>query len=90
MTQSFSPDWTSPPGWIVEELRGERRISLHDLAGMIGLTVPEVLELEGGSFQLDPLLAERLEYVFGISEATWLSLEENYRKDLTKGLKVSK
>lgn len=89
MANDFNPDWTAPPGWTVEELRKERRISLHDLAGMLGLTVPEVLEFEQGKLPLDPLLAERLEYVFGTPEAFWLRLEKNYREDLAKGLKVS-
>lgn len=88
MTNDFNPDWTSPPGWCVGELREERRVSLHDLAGMLGLTVSEVLELEEGKFPIDPLLAERLEYVFGMPEATWMRMERNYRKDLERGLKI--
>lgn len=89
MTHDFDPDWTAPPGFIVEELRTERRISLHDLAGYLGLTVSEVLELEQGKLEIDPLLAERLEYVFGMPEETWLRMEQNYRDDLAKGLKVT-
>lgn len=85
----WNADWAFPPGSLVEELRLERRISLHDLAGMLGLTVPEVLELERGEYPIDALLAERLEYVFGMAEATWLRMELNYRGDLAKGKKVS-
>lgn len=85
----WNADWTFPPGQLAEELRTERRISLHDLAGMLGLTVPEVLAFEKGEYPVDQLLAERLEYVFGMAEATWLRMEINYREDLAKGKKVS-
>lgn len=88
MKDTFNPDWTAPPGWIVEELRLERRISLHDLAGETGLTVSEVQELESGELPIDSLLAERLEYVFGIPEHYWMKLELNYRNDLANGRKV--
>ena len=81
-------DWTVPPGHLIEELRQERRISLHDFAGETGLTVPEVLELDSGALKIDPLLAERLEYVFGIPENFWLTLQNNYEEDLKKGRKV--
>ncbi len=85
---SFNPDWASPPGSIVGELRLERRISLHDFAGETGLTVPEVLELEEGTLRIDPHLAERLEYVFGQPpEKFWLTLQLNYDNDLKRGRK---
>jgi plasmid maintenance system antidote protein VapI len=51
---------------------------------MLGLTVPEVLDLEEGSLPIDGLLAERLEYVFGVSEAIWMGMEVNYQKDLER------
>ena len=88
MTSSFNPDWTSPPGWIVNELRQERRISLHDFAGETGLTAGEVEDFEKGNLPLDALLAERLEYVFGVPELFWIRLESNYRSDLAKGRKI--
>lgn len=82
-------DWTAPPGYLIEELRQERRISVHDLAGYLGLTVPELYDLEAGSYPLDGLLAERLEFVFGSPESFWVKLEGNYRSDLAKGRKVT-
>lgn len=85
----WNADWAFPPGQLAEELRIERHVSLHDLAGMLGLTVPEVLEFERGEYPIDDLLAERLEYVFGMPEATWMRMELNYREDLAKGKKVS-
>jgi plasmid maintenance system antidote protein VapI len=88
MEQYFDPDWACPPGWILQELREERRISLHDFAGETGLTVAEVKELDEGHFPIDPLLAERLEYVTGIPEHFWLTAESNFRKDLEMGKKV--
>ena len=89
--ENFNADWTSPPGGIVEELRLERRISLHDFAGETGLTVSEVQELEAGGFPIDSLLAERLEYVFGteMPKSFWMTLEINYRNDLESGRKVN-
>lgn len=84
----WDADWASPPGSMIQELREERNISLHDFAGETGLTVPEVLALDEGKLAIDALLAERLEYVFGIPEAFWLRSEIQYRKDLSK-LKVS-
>lgn len=84
----WNADWASPPGHLIEELRQERNISLHDFAGETGLTMSEVLDLERGEFAIDGLLAERLEYVFGAPEAFWLRLESQYRDDLAKGRKV--
>lgn len=88
MENYFDADWTCPPGWTIQELRQERLISLHDFAGEVGLSVPEVKDLDEGHFPIDALLAERLEYVFGIPEHFWLNMERNYRKDLAQGKKV--
>jgi len=82
---TVNPDWTAPPGYLVEECRRERNISLHDFAGETGLTVPEVLELERGERGIDLLLAERLEYVFGVPESFWLTLQKNFEVDIKKG-----
>lgn len=77
-------DWCMHPGEFLKEIRQEKRISPHDLAGETGLTVGELYDLEEGRTNIDPFIAEQFARVFGTTKEFWLSLQSNYNEDYTR------
>jgi len=83
-SSNWDSDWALHPGSVLEEMRQEKNISPHDLAGETGLTVGELYEIEAGEADIDELLAERLGDIFGTGKQLWLNLQSLYEEDCSR------
>ena len=81
---NWEADWCQHPGELISEYRQNLRYSLHDLAGELGLTVGELLEIEAGLEGIDELLSELLSRSFGTTKEFWMKLQSNYEEDYNR------
>lgn len=80
----FNPDYATPPGLILEEFIQDNNISREDAASILGISMDSLERLENGGLPVDLNLAEKLEYLTGMSEKTWLTMEATYHNDLKR------
>lgn len=79
-TQSFAPDWVSPPGDTILDLLEERDWTQNQLADRLGYSTKHVSQLINGKVSLSEDAAIRLQNVFGASAGFWLTREAQYRQ----------
>lgn len=79
-TQSFAPDWVSPPGDTILDLLEERDWTQNQLADRLGYSTKHVSQLINGKVPLSEDAAIRLQNVFGASAGFWLTREAQYRQ----------
>lgn len=84
MTETFEPNWVSPPGDTVEDLLEERGWSHAELAERTGFTRKHVNELLKGRATITPEAASRLSTVLGGPVRFWLTREAHYRAALER------
>lgn len=75
----YKPDYVSSPGdTLMEtlEVQGMARLELSQKARLSYLLV---CNISRGKAVITPEIAEKLEFVLGISIVFWLSREKNYR-----------
>lgn len=83
-TTTFTADWASPPGDIIEEFLEERGWTKAELAVRLDFSPKHVNELLKGRAAITAETAERLERVLGSTADFWLRLESNYQQDLVR------
>ena len=83
-TQTFQPDWTVPPGSMLEEKIAEMGLTVETMAEQIELTPTEARRLLEGEIVLTDELADKLEDLTGISHEVWNNWEQTYRDDLIR------
>jgi HTH-type transcriptional regulator/antitoxin HigA len=83
-TTTFTADWASPPGAIIEEFLEERGWTKAQLAVRLDFSPKHVNELLKGRAAITAETAERLERVLGSTASFWLRLESNYQQDLVR------
>jgi len=83
-TQTFLPDWTVPPGSMLEEKIAEMGMTVKVMAEQIELTPTEARRLLEGEIVLTYELADKLEDLTGISHEVWNNWEQTYRDDLIR------
>lgn len=82
MSSSFRPDYTVPPGEVIQELAQSRNWSFAELATVLGLSIRDVAKLLQGKLELTEEMAGKLEAGFGAPPARfWINMETNYRAD---------
>ena len=82
--QTFLPDWTVPPGSMLEEKIAEMGLSVEAMAERIEMTPTEARQLLEGEIVLTYELADKLEDLTGISHEVWNNWEQTYRDDLIR------
>jgi len=90
MTYEFDPDWTVPPGVMIQEEMHVRGLRQVDFAPMVGLTQQSLSRLVIGRAHLTPRVALSLERM-GIGTAeSWVTADARYWLDLARGRKPMK
>ena len=82
--QTFQPDWTVPPGSMLEEKIAEMGLTIEAMAEKINWTPMEVRRLLEGDIALTDDIADKLEDLTGISHEVWNHWEQTYRDDLVR------
>ena len=82
--QTFLPDWTVPPGAMLEEKIAEMGLTIETMAEKIELMPMEARRLLEGDFVLTDEIADKLEDLTGISHEVWNNWEQTYRDDLIR------
>ena len=80
----FLPDWTVPPGSMLEEKIAEMGLTVEAMAEHIELTPAEARRLLEGETALTVEIAGKLEDLTGISHEVWNNWEQTYRDDLIR------
>jgi HTH-type transcriptional regulator / antitoxin HigA len=83
-TNSFNPDWLSPPGDTIVDILEERDWTIAQLAGKMGFSNMKIQQLIDGKLEIDESIAGQLAEVLGSTEKFWLNRERLYRERLTK------
>ncbi len=73
-----------PPGETIIEMMDDRKISRAELAEKIDITLTQLNRLLEGTAPISPVIASKLEKIFGVPTYFWLNLEAMYRKDIAK------
>ena len=82
--QIFLPDWTVPPGSMLEEKIALMGLTVEAMAEKIELTPTEARRLLEGEIVLTCEIADKLEDLTGISHEVWNNWEQTYRDDLIR------
>lgn len=85
--QTFSPDWTSPPGDTIVDLIEERDWSQAELARRLGFSTGYLSQLLKGNISITQDSALRLERVLGSTAKFWLNREAIYRERLAESFR---
>lgn len=88
MTESFEPNWSSPPGATILNVLEYKNLEIDEFADQCGMTEDEFDLLLKGQKRISSKIAEILELELGGSKAFWLAREKQYQAD-KKRLAVS-
>ena len=83
-SQSFLPDYATPPGWTIADSLEHIGMSRVEFAGRMDLTTKTVSEILNGKAPLSFDTACKLSRVLGSTPQFWSNLEFNYRYHLEK------
>lgn len=83
-TQTFSPDWISPPGETIEDLLEEQGWTQAELGERLGFSAKHVNDLIHGRAPISAAAAQRLSRVLGSTVDFWLVREAQYRAALER------
>ncbi len=79
VTNQFRPDYTVPPGRILQERLGAESISHAEFARRCGRSAKLISEIIAGKAPLEPSTALQFEKVLGVDASVWLGLETDYQ-----------
>lgn len=75
----YKPDYSVPPGWILEEYLETLGISHAEFARRCGRSPKLISEIISGKASLEPKTALQFEKVLDLDASIWLGIESNYR-----------
>ena len=75
----YDPDYSVPPGWVLEERLDVQGVSHADFARRCGLSPKLLSEIISGEALLEPETALQFEKVLGVDASLWLDIENSYR-----------
>lgn len=75
----YKPDYSVPPGWILEEHLQVRGISHAEFARRCGRSPKLISEIISGKAPLEPKTALQFEKVLDVDADIWLGIESDYR-----------
>ena len=79
-TNTFNPNWRTPPGGTIKDILDERNISLEEFSYMMDII--DIDKLISGEMFITPKIAKQLSETLGSSVNFWINRERNYRKPL--------
>lgn len=82
--QTFQPDWTVPPGSMLEEKIAEMGLTVEAMAEKIGMAPAQARQLIEGEIPLTETIALKLEELTAIRSDVWNNWEQTYRDDLIR------
>lgn len=82
--QIFQPDWTVPPGSMLEEKIAEMGLTVEAMAEKIGMAPAQARQLIEGEIPLTETIAMKLEELTAIRSDVWNNWEQTYRDDLIR------
>jgi len=83
-SNKYDPDYTVPPGEILEEILEARGIKKKDFASRCGLSAKTVSQIIKGKAPITQESAIKFKRVLNISASIWNNLESNYRLFLAR------
>ena len=79
MLNQYKPDYSVPPGWILEEHLEVLGISHAEFARRCGRSPKLISEIISGKAPLEPKTALQFERVLGLDASIWLGIESDYQ-----------
>ena len=83
-TYRYEPDYTVPPGWVLEERLEAQEMSHAELARRCGRSSKLISEIIAGKAPIEPATAIQFEKVLGVEAGIWLGIESDYRLHLER------
>ena len=83
-TNQFSPDYSVPPGWVLNERLEAQGISHAEFARRCGRSPKLISEIIAGKAPLEPQTALQFEKVLDVDASIWLGIESDYRLHLAR------
>lgn len=83
-SQSFLPQWASPPGATILDVLDENGLSTEQFSTLIGVTLIQAKRLLAGKAPVTEEIAEKLGEHIGSTKHFWLTREDQYQEDLQR------
>lgn len=87
--ERWQPDWSVPPGDVLQEALEERSMTQAELARRMGRPLKTINEIVKAKAAVTPDTAIQLERALGISAQFWNGLETNYRAQIARSKAIS-
>lgn len=78
-TNQYRPDYSVPPGWVLEARLAALDIAHAEFARRCGRSPKLVSEIIAGKAPIEPKTALQFEKVLGLDASVWLGIESDYR-----------
>jgi len=82
MTNTYHPDFVSPPGETLQAILDHRRQHAASFARLVGLPLGTVLGILDGTTPITEAIAEVLAQGTGTSAQFWLRRDRHYREGM--------
>lgn len=89
-TAAYQPDYTVPPGWVLEEMLETHEMSHAEFARRCGRSPKLISEIIGGKAPVEPETAIQFERVLGMDASVWLNIEADYQLHQAKAAEGEK
>lgn len=83
-TNQYQPDYSVPPGWLLEERLSAKGISHAEFARRCDRSAKLISEIISGKAPIEPKTALQFERVLGVDASIWLGVEADYRLRQTR------
>lgn len=78
-TNTYNPDYATPPGWVLEEMLEALALSQAEFARRCGRSPKLISEIISGRAPVEPETAIQFEMVLGMDASIWLGIEADYK-----------
>ncbi len=76
---TYQPDYTVPPGWILEEMLEVREMSHAEFARRCNRSAKLVSDIISGKAPVEPETALQFEKVLGMDASVWINVEADFQ-----------
>jgi HTH-type transcriptional regulator / antitoxin HigA len=83
-TETFRPNWASPPGDTIADVLEEKELSLAAFSKRIGCSIDEAKDLLAGRLVMSVGLARKLHAELGATVEFWMSRDFHYRESVAR------
>ncbi len=90
LTYKWTPDYATPPGWLLEEYLEDRGYSQAEFARRCGRSPKLISEIIAGKAPIELETALQFEKVLGLTASVWVNIETLYRLQLAKEAEAKK